>query len=95
LHVRSIAVSDGYGRERRRYFQQAAFVYGRVLTMGRRQLLLVTHYDENITVGVSYAIELAKSMDEDIMILLVQKRINLNGKFENLMTASTFGEAGE
>ncbi len=63
--------------------------------MEKRQLLFVTHRNENITEGVSYAIELAKAMDEDIMILLVQKRANLNSKFENLMTAVAFAEAGE
>ncbi len=65
--------------------------------MGKRQLLFVTHRNENITEGVSYAIELAKAMDEDIMILFVQKRTNpnLSSEFENLMAAVTFAEAGE
>lgn len=63
--------------------------------MEKRQLLFVMHRNENKTEGVSYVIELAKAMDEDIMILFVQKRNNLDGKFENLMTAVTFAEAGE
>ena len=63
--------------------------------MGRRQLLFVTRCDDNLAEGVSYAIDLAKAMNEDIMLLLVQKRSNRIGKLENLMTAVTFAEAGE
>jgi hypothetical protein len=65
------------------------------LGMEKRKLLFVTHRDDNLAEGVSYAIELAKAMDEDIMLLFVQKRPNLIGKFENLMAAVTFAEAGE
>lgn len=63
--------------------------------MGKRQLLFVTYRDENLEEGVSYAIELAKAMYEDITLLLVQKKSNLMNKFENFMTAVTFAEAGE
>ena len=63
--------------------------------MEKRQLLFVTHRDDNLAEGVSYAIELAKAMDEDIMLLFVQKQSNLIGKLENLMTAVAFAEAGE
>ena len=63
--------------------------------MEKRQLLFVTHHDANFTEGVSYAVELAKAMNEDIMLLFVQKRSNLIGKLETLMSAATFAEAGE
>ena len=63
--------------------------------MGRRQLLFVTYHDENIEEGVSYAVELAKAMYEDITLLLVQKKRNLIEKLENLMTAVSFAEADE
>lgn len=63
--------------------------------MGKRQLLFVTYGDENLEEGVSYAIELAKAMFEDITLLLVQKKNTLMDKFENLMTAVTFAESGE
>ena len=63
--------------------------------MGKRQLLFVTYGDENIDEGVSYAIELAKAMFEDITLLLVQKKGNLMDKLGNLMTAVSFAEADE
>jgi hypothetical protein len=63
--------------------------------MGKRQLLFVTYRDENLEEGVSYAIELAKAMYEDITILFVQKQINLMDKFEDLMSAVSFAEADE
>jgi hypothetical protein len=63
--------------------------------MGKRQLLFVTYRDENLEEGVSYAIELAKAMYEDITLLLVQKKINLMDKLGNLMTAVSFAEADE
>jgi hypothetical protein len=63
--------------------------------MGKRQLLFVTYRDENLEEGVSYAIELAKAMYEDITLLFVEKESGLMARFENLMTAVTFAEAGE
>ncbi len=63
--------------------------------MEKRQLLFVTHRNEHMTEGVSYAIELAKAMNEDILILFVQKPANLNEKFEGLMSAVAFAEAGD
>jgi hypothetical protein len=63
--------------------------------MGKRQLLFVTYGDENLEEGVSYAIELAKAMYEDITLLLVQKKSNLMEKLGNLMTAVSFAEADE
>jgi hypothetical protein len=63
--------------------------------MGKRQLLFVTYRDENLEEGVSYAIELAKAMYEDITFLFVQKQSGLMATIENLMTAVTFAEAGE
>ena len=60
--------------------------------MGKRQLLFVTYGDEHLEEGVSYAIELAKAMFEDITLLLVQKKSNLMEKLGNLMTAVSFAE---
>ncbi|HTG00352.1 MAG TPA: hypothetical protein VK654_07160 [Nitrospirota bacterium] len=63
--------------------------------MSKRQLLFVTYRDENLEEGVSYAIELAKAMYEDITLLLVHKEHNFIDKFETLMTAVTFASVGE
>ncbi len=63
--------------------------------MGKRQLLFVTYHDENLDEGVSYAVELAKAMFEDITLLLVQKKTNIMEKIGNLMTAVSFAEADD
>jgi hypothetical protein len=63
--------------------------------MGKRQLLFVTYGDENLEEGVSYAVELAKAMYEDITLLLVQKKNNLIDKLGDLMTAVSFAEADD
>ncbi len=63
--------------------------------MSKRELLFVTYRDENLDEGVSYVIELAKAMYEDIVLLLVQKKDSFARKFENLMADVAFAEAGE
>jgi len=63
--------------------------------MNKRQLLFVTYQDEHVDEGISYAIELAKAMLEDIVILLVRKKDSLKEKFDDLMTGVSFAEAGE
>ena len=60
--------------------------------MGKRQLLFVTYGDENLGEGVSYAIELAKAMYEDITLLLVRKKSGVMEKLGDLMTAVSFAE---
>jgi hypothetical protein len=63
--------------------------------MNKRQLLFVTYQDENVNEGISYAIELAKAMVEDIIMLLVQKKGSLTERFDDLMAGVAFAEAGE
>ena len=63
--------------------------------MNKRQLLFVTYQDEHVDEGISYAIELAKAMFEDIVVLLVQKKDTLKSQFDTLMTGVAFAEAGE
>jgi len=63
--------------------------------MNKRQLLFVTYQDEHLDEGLSYAIELAKAMNEDIVLLLVQKKDSIAEKFENLMAGVAFAEEGE
>jgi hypothetical protein len=63
--------------------------------MNRQQLLFVTYKDEHLDEGISYAIELAKAMIEDIVLLLVRKKNTLQEKFEDLMAGVSFAEEGE
>lgn len=62
--------------------------------MKRNQLLFVTYHDENFEDGLSYALDLAKTMNDGIEILMIYKRKVLE-KFGDMMTAITFAEAGE
>jgi hypothetical protein len=63
--------------------------------MNKQQLLFVTYEDEQLDEGISYAIELAKAMIEDIVVLLVRKKDALKERFEDLMAGVAFAEEGE
>jgi hypothetical protein len=64
--------------------------------MGKKELVFVTFCDENIVKeGLSYAIDLAKIMREDLSLLLVRKKKDFMKKYETLMTAVSFAEADE
>lgn len=60
--------------------------------MKEKQLLFVTYHDENPDEGLSYAVDLAKTMNDGIEILLIYRRKVLE-KFDDMMTAITFAEA--
>lgn len=62
--------------------------------MRKKQLLFVTYHDENFGEGLSYAVDLAKTMSNGIAVLMVYKR-KVMEKFEDMMTVITFAEAGE
>lgn len=62
--------------------------------MKGKQLLFVTHHDENFEEGLSYALDLAKTMNDSIEVLMVYKRKAVE-KFEDMMTAVTFAETGD
>ena len=62
--------------------------------MKEKQLLFVTYHDENFEDGLSYAMELARTMKNGVEILMVYKRKVLE-KFDDLMTAVTFAESNE
>jgi hypothetical protein len=64
------------------------------IKMRRKQLLFVAYYDENFGEVLPYALNLAKMLNEGITILLIYKR-KITERFEKLMTAITFAEAGE
>jgi hypothetical protein len=63
--------------------------------MNKRKLLFVTYRDVNLDEGLPYAVELAKAMSEDIVLLLVNKQDKLARKFEDLMAGVAFAEAGD
>jgi L-lactate utilization protein LutB len=63
--------------------------------MGKRGLVFVTFSDADMDGGLTYAIELAKTMDEDLSLLLVKKKKDFMKKFETLLTAISFAEADE
>jgi len=60
----------------------------------KRNLLFVTYRDGDFGQDLSYALDLAKMTDKGMAILLVSRK-RLVDKFENMMTAVTFAEAGE
>lgn len=63
--------------------------------MSRKQLLFVTYQDNGLYEGLSYAIELARAMADDIVMLLVRKKDSLARQFEDLMAGAAFAEEGE
>jgi len=60
----------------------------------KKNILFITDRGDDRDGGLAYALDLARMMDKGISILLVQKN-RLKEKFENLMSAVTFAEAGE
>ncbi|MGD1076495.1 MAG: hypothetical protein ABR903_10535 [Thermodesulfovibrionales bacterium] len=62
--------------------------------MKEKQLLFVTYDDENFEEGLSYAIDLAKTMHNGIALLLLCNR-KVMERFNDLMTVITFAEAKE
>ncbi|HEX8949074.1 MAG TPA: hypothetical protein VF790_08945 [Dissulfurispiraceae bacterium] len=62
--------------------------------MKGKKLLFVTYHNENFEEGLSYAIDLAKTMSDGIEILTVYRR-KVFEKVEDMMTAVAFAEAGE
>jgi hypothetical protein len=63
--------------------------------MNKRQLLFVTYHDEQLDEGISYTIELAKAMIDDVVVLLVRKKDSLREQFEDIMAGVSFAEQGE
>lgn len=60
----------------------------------KRNLLFVSYRDGEFGHDLSYALELARMTDKGMAILLVNKK-RLADKFEDMMAAATFAEAGE
>jgi arginine/ornithine N-succinyltransferase beta subunit len=60
----------------------------------KRNLLFVSYRDSDFGHDLSYALDLAKITDKGMAILLVNRK-RLTDKFEEMMAAVTFAEAGE
>ncbi|MBI4849169.1 MAG: hypothetical protein HY808_11440 [Nitrospirae bacterium] len=60
----------------------------------RKQLLFVTYENEDFDEGLSYAVDLARAMKEDLTILMAHKK-SLARRLEDIMSAVTFAESGE
>jgi hypothetical protein len=60
----------------------------------KRNILFVTDRGDDTDGGLSYAFDLARMMDKGIAVLLLRKARLMN-RFETLMSAVTFAEAGE
>lgn len=60
----------------------------------KKQLLFVTYQNEAQDEGLTYAIDLAKTLEEGITILLLNKK-KLEQRFEDIMAAVAFAEEGE
>jgi len=60
----------------------------------KKQLLFVTYQNEVRDEGLTYAIDLAKTMEEGITILLINKK-KFDQRVEDIMAAVAFAEEGE
>lgn len=63
--------------------------------MSKRQLLFVTYLDDNIQEGFAYALDLAKALQEDMVLLLIPKKESFSDRFEQMMASASFAEEGE
>jgi hypothetical protein len=62
--------------------------------MQGKKILFVTYHDESIDNVMSYAVDLAKTMNKGIGILMIYKR-KVFEKFEDVMTVVAFAEEGD
>jgi hypothetical protein len=60
----------------------------------KHKLLFVTYNDNHEDEGLSYVVDLAKTLNKDLTIFRIWKR-QLTKKFEDVMAAATFAEADE
>lgn len=60
----------------------------------KRRLLFVAYINEDFDAGLTYAAELARLMDKDLAMLVIQDS-DSTAPFERMMTAITFAEANE
>jgi hypothetical protein len=60
----------------------------------KHKLLFVTYNDNHEDEGLSYVVDLAKTLDKDLTIFRIWKR-QVTKKFEDAMAAAAFAEADE
>jgi hypothetical protein len=60
----------------------------------KKQILFVTNQNDDIEDAFSYSVDLAKAMDEMIMVLIVSRK-KLLDKFSDVMAAVSFAEADD
>jgi hypothetical protein len=60
----------------------------------KHKLLFVTYNDNHEDEGLSYVVDLAKTLNKDLTIFRIWKR-QVTKKFEDVMAAATFAEADE
>lgn len=60
----------------------------------KKKLMFVTYLDEHPEEGLSYVLDLAKVMNEDLTVFLLRKR-RFARQAEDLMTSVAFAEANE
>ena len=63
--------------------------------MRRRHLLFVTYHNEHFDDGLSYAVDLARTLGKDLSVLVVQESKGMFEKITDMMAASAFAEAHE
>jgi hypothetical protein len=63
--------------------------------MRKRNLLFVTYHGARFDDGLSYALHLAKTLDKDISVLLVQEKKGMMVRISDMIAASAFAEAHE
>lgn len=63
--------------------------------MRRRSLLFVTYHNARFDDGLSYALHLAKTLDKDLSVLLVQEKKGVMVRLSDMIAASAFAEAHE
>ncbi|TAN42205.1 MAG: hypothetical protein EPN22_12855 [Nitrospirae bacterium] len=62
--------------------------------MKNKQILFVTSHAEGFDEGVSYALDLAKTLNSNISVLMLNKK-KLTEKFEDVMSIVAFAEEGD
>ena len=63
--------------------------------MRRRSLLFVTYHNARFDDGLSYALHLAKTLNKDLSVLLVQEKKGVMVRISDMIAASAFAEAHE